>query len=470
MTSGIRRRTSALVAAFCVLITLAGPLGPMRAEGAEPEPVVPTTPLLSARRLPDVLQGAVADPALAAELDPYLDAAAGSVCASVLDRGRVAYSRNLGESMAPASVVKLLTATAALEVFGPDHVLTTRAGAASPIADGVVDGDLYVVGGGDPLLVTGGYIASLDDPEQRTEDFAALADALVASGLRQVRGDVVGDDARHENVRWVPSWPDRYQREGFVGPLSALMVNDGQTGFTTSPGEPSTDRKPGDPPALAAQTLLTLLEDRGVRVDGHGSSGTAPADLTEIAHLDSVPMSEVVAEMLTDSDNTTVELLTRELGLARAGEGTTAAGTEVISQTLAAMGLPTEGLALKDGSGLDPDNAVPCALPLAILERSGPDSIIGRGLAVAGQTGTLRKRMTDSGAAGVLHAKTGTLNEVNALAGFATTPTGNDITFVMVQNGLQANGFGFVDGFAEQLLTYAQGPSLDALGPTPPSS
>ena len=88
------------------------------------------------------------------------------------------------------------------------------------MADGVVDGDLFVVGGGDPLLTTPGFKASLDDPEQVTEPYADLADALVAAGLTRGPG-------RHRRRRLAATrpcagcrrWPTRYQREGFVGPL-----------------------------------------------------------------------------------------------------------------------------------------------------------------------------------------------------------------------------------------------------------
>jgi len=429
---------------------------------------VPATPLLSARRLPGVLQGATADPALAADLEPYLDKAAGTQCAVVLDAGRVVYQRDLDKAMVPASVLKLLTGTAALEVLGADSRLTTVVGASGPMVDGVVDGDLYLVGGGDPLLTTPGYEVSLDDPEQVTEDFAALADALVAAGLREVTGGVVGDDSRHETVRWIPSWPSRYQSEGFVGPLSALMVNDGQTGFTTSPETPTTTRRPGDPPLLAAQTLITLLEQRGVRVAGGGSTGTAPADLQEVAHLDSLPIADIVGEMMTSSDNTTAELLTREMGLKAKGQGTTEAGLQVIVETLASLGYDTTGLDLNDGSGLDPANRVPCRLVVEMLQRTGRDSVLGSHMAVAGQTGTLRMRMTNSEATGRVQAKTGTLNEVNALAGYADTPSGNAITFLLIQNGLQPSGLSWIDRYAALLMSYAQGPPLDALGPLPP--
>ena len=88
-------------------------------------------------------------------------------------------------------------------------------------------------------------------------------------------------------------------------------------------------------------------------------------------------------------------------------------------------------------------------------------------MAVAGQTGTLRKRMLGSEATGRVQAKTGTLNEVNALAGFADTPKGNAITFLMIQNGLQPNGMSWVDKYAALLMSYADAPALDALGPLP---
>lgn len=428
---------------------------------------VPTTPVLSARRLPGVLQGASADPKLAATLDPFFDKAIGDQCAAVLDTGRVAYRRDLDRTMVPASLLKLLTGTAALEVLGADTRLATVAGAAGPLTDGVVSGDLYVVGGGDPLLTTPGFQASLDDPEQLIEAYSDLADALVGAGLKEVRGGIVGDDSRYEDVRWIKTWPTRYQREGFVGPLSALMVNDGQTGFTETPDQETADRKPGDPPALAAQTLKTLLVARGVKVAGGGSAGKAPAGWQEVARMESLPVSQIVGEMITDSDNTTAELLTREMGVVAKGQGTSEVGTQVIQETLASLGYDTTGLVMNDGSGLDPADEVPCALVLDVLTRAGRDSVIGRSMAVAGQTGTLRKRMLGSEATGRVQAKTGTLNEVNALAGFADTPTGNAITFLMIQNGLQPSGMSWVDKYAALLMSYAEAPASDALGPLP---
>jgi D-alanyl-D-alanine carboxypeptidase/D-alanyl-D-alanine-endopeptidase (penicillin-binding protein 4) len=192
--------------------------------------------------------------------------------------------------------------------------------------------------------------------------------------------------------------------------------------------------------------------------------------LQEIGRMQSLPVSQLVGEMITDSDNTTAELLTREMGVVAKGEGTTAAGTQVITETLASLGYDTTELHLNDGSGLDPADEVPCRLVLDVLNRSGRDSVIGRAMAVAGRTGTLRKRMLDSPATGRVQAKTGTLNEVNALAGFADTPTGAAITFLMIQNGRQPSGISWVDHYAALLMSYADGPPLDSLSPLPPTS
>lgn len=458
-------RIGLLVGALLMAL-LAAALPAGAADRRAPSPV-PTTPLFSMRRLPELLLGAVADPKYDAALDTFFSKVAGDACAVVEQNGRIIYSRSPASGLAPASTIKLLTATAALDVLGPDSTLTTRIVAGRGPVDGVVEGDLTIIGAGDPLLVTAGYRQSLEDPDQRTEDFGAVADAIVAAGVRQVTGRIVGDDSALDRTRWLPSWPTRYQIGGVVGPLSALMVNDGQTGFTETPTRPNADRRPGDPPALAAATLRTLLIDRGVQVTGDAAAGRAPEDPVEVATFESVPIRDIVAEMLTDSDNTTAELLTRLMGQRASGAGTTAAGLTAIRSSLRAMGLPIDPVVMVDGSGLDTSNRVTCPMLIEVLHRSGPDGPIGTGLAVAGRTGTLRKRLLDSATAGRLRAKTGTLATVNALAGFAEPRAGSILTFAMIQNGSDPRGTGVTDGFAEQVVTYGQGPRLDALSPRP---
>jgi D-alanyl-D-alanine carboxypeptidase/D-alanyl-D-alanine-endopeptidase (penicillin-binding protein 4) len=172
--------------------------------------------------------------------------------------------------------------------------------------------------------------------------------------------------------------------------------------------------------------------------------------------------------MLTDSDNTTAELLTRLIGLEESGTGTTAAGLDAIRSFLMARDLSVDDLVMVDGSGLDTTNRVSCALLLDVLSRLPAESPIIAKLAVAGRTGTLRKRLLDSPATAKVRAKTGTLSSVNALAGFADPKAGSELTFVMIQNGSDPRGVGVTDGFAERVVLFGEGRRLDPLLPAPP--
>lgn len=460
-------RACAAALACALAATGLGLVGSSAAGAADPTPAAPTTPVLSARRMPGLLQGAVADPALAQSLRGTLDKANPSTwCTVIEDRGRPVLTVNPDQPVAPASLQKVLTSTALLEHFGPDHTLRTVMAAGAAPTDGVVQGNLYLVGGGDPLLTTTGYQQSFDDPNQPWSDAGALVDALAAAGVREVRGDVVGDDSRYDAERWGPTWPARYKAgDPSIGPLSALTINDGYTGFTATPDKPNPKRTAGDPPALAADTLAAMLRARGIQVTGRGVAGKAPDGAVEVAAVDSKPMRELVGEMVLDSDNTTAELLTKELGLSVSGQGTTAAGVAAVRDIVAGLGIPVAGLDLKDGSGLDPANQVTCRAVMTALERFGPTSEWAAHLAVAGQAGTLRKRMAKPPAAGNVRAKTGTLNAVNALAGWATTPPGATLAFTAIGNGTDSRGTGAADAFAAALMSYPQGPPLTALGP-----
>lgn len=426
------------------------------------------TPVLSARRAPELLRASITSQRLRDALAPLLAEAPPSSCLVVSAGGRVLLEKDPDTPVVPASTLKLLTAVVALETLDPGSHLTTIVQARQAPRDGVIEGDLYLIGGGDPLLTTAGYTVTFENPSQLSNDFGQLADRIVAAGVREIRGGIVGDESRYDHERWIPTWPQRYQREGYVGPLSALTVNDGSTGLSLAPNEPARLRKPGEPALLAAETLRTLLEDRGVRVAGAPSTGRAPAGATVIATLESPPIRDLVGEMIADSDNTTAELLVKELGVATRGEGTTRAGLDAIGDELAQLGLPAAGIELRDGSGLDPQNRVTCSLLVAALDRAGPDSVLGRSLPVAGRTGTLRKRMRDTPAEGRVRAKTGTLAEVNALAGFVEADSGATLTFAYVINGPdQPRGLVPLDELAMALVTAPGGPPLEQLSPRP---
>src|SRR5206468_4167582 len=154
---------------------------------------------------------------------------------------------------------------------------------------------------------------------------------------------------------------------------------------------------------------------------------------------------ELVDDMLLNSDNTTAELLLRELGLRVRGAGTTDAGRGVVVDTLNQLGLPTSGVDVLDGSGLAHGDRVTCRLLVAILDSAPSRALITRGLPIAAQTGTLYKRFLATPVAGHLRAKTGSVTGVAGLAGFADGADGRSLTFAFEQNDV-----GSTEGEARQ--------------------
>lgn len=394
------------------------------------------TPVLSARRAPALLRSAAADEAVAEIADEVVEAAEDTSCLVITDGRRIIYRHNEQLPLIPASTQKIGVSAAALDLLGPDHTFVTSVAAASaPDAAGVVDGDLFLVGGGDPLLVTEGFRTTLYQPDQRAvSDFSQLADALVEAGLTEVRGGVIGDESRYDSERSVPTWPDRHLTTETVGPLSALRVNLGSTGLSLNPEVAAPDRQPGDPPFLAAETLRTLLEDRGVEVQGPPDVGETPAEVSVLAEHQSPPLSVVVDEIMAWSNNGAAEMLLKEIGLAAYGEGSSEAGAAHVYAYLESADLDVAGIEFRDGSGLDEGNRLTCQMLTMLLGRLDQESAVVEGLAVAGDYGTLHNRLRNTPAEGRVRAKTGTLNSVVALAGYVDTTGDRTLTFASLMN------------------------------------
>jgi D-alanyl-D-alanine carboxypeptidase/D-alanyl-D-alanine-endopeptidase (penicillin-binding protein 4) len=434
------------------------------------ETATPTTPVLSARRMPVWLLRPGGAEALDLALADFIAQSPQPACLIVESGGQRIVDLNATEPVVPASNLKLLVATAALEQLGADRVFTTSAAASTDVGEGgVLEGDLWLLGGGDPLLGTDYYLAGLEQPEQPHTRFEALADQLAERGVTQITGGVIGDDTRYDNLRTIESWPERGLTRSQPGPFSALSVNDG---FETYPLDPESDESPEpaeDPPLMAAEVFTDLLAERGIQVDGTPGANVAPDNLLTLASVDSPPMREVVGQMLEISDNTTAELLVKELGLQRLGEGSTEVGTQAVVEILSGLGLPMDGVVMRDGSGLHDENRVTCDLLIALLERAGEDSDLAAGLAVAGQSGTLVERFLDTFVSGRLRAKSGFLDESTALSGFVDTLTGIDVLFAYVANGadLDADDVDLQEQLANALVRYPEGPPIDQLVPLP---
>lgn len=426
-----------------------------------------TTPLWSPRRVPQPIVDSVG----AQRLQSALDEAVGGINACfVVDEGGAPLATHAADvPLVPASTEKLLTSAVALAVLGPDSHLVTRTVAARAPDAGVVD-RLWLVGGGDPLLMTPDVQAKRDlIPELRgtpTTQLSALADAIVAKGVQRIPGGVIGDDSRYETLRYLPTWKDSYRTDGQVGPLGALTVNGG---FTVQGPQPvATD----DPAVFAASELARLLTERGVVVGRGASRGRAPDGAVEIANVESAPLKEVVGEVIAASDNLGAELLTREIGLQVSQQGTTTAGIQAIAAKLTALGLPTTNLTLLDGSGLDRGNRMTCQLLDATLDlgEQSAYSALWDGLSVAGQKGTLIDQITDPALVGKVRGKTGSLDGVTALVGLVEV--GRPMRFAFVANGTftEVGGIGLRTHIAAIIAGFPDAPPADMLVPRPAES
>ena len=443
----------------------------------DPDATVPTptetltTPVLGIRRMPTVLSRAVNIVAFGAEVDAFLATLNDRSCAVVAVDGVDVGARGETLPVVPASVQKLLVAAVALERLGGDFTYTTTVAAATEPAAGVVAGDLYLVGGGDPLLSSDWYPESNMElyPVTSPTSLDSLADDVVASGVTSVGGDVVGDGSRYDDEYFAPGWGVGVAGlEG--GPYDALIVNDSRV-----LGE---ELRANDPNLGAAREFIRLLEERGVEVAGEASSGAAPAASVELASVESAPLDDVIAEMLGSSDNNTAELLVKEIGAAEMLPGTREAGLEIMREQLVEWGVDVESVVLADGSGLSLDNRLTCEALAAVVERYDSGSAIGRGLPVAGQTGTLSDVFVDHPVQGRLLGKTGTLDNppfnvdppaVKSLAGYLPVEGGGEVEYVLILNGPTISDQSeyrpiWLD-LADTLDTYPSGPTPAELGP-----
>jgi D-alanyl-D-alanine carboxypeptidase/D-alanyl-D-alanine-endopeptidase (penicillin-binding protein 4) len=453
-------------------------VGAVDAEEAEERPPVeaaaaPVTPVLSPRRVPALLLAPAADRALVAALNGLLARQPGTACLTVASAGRTILLDDPDLPLVPASVLKLVTAVAVLEVLGPDHRFRTTVVAAAAPSGGVVAGDAWVVGSGDPILATSEYVSRFRNQPQTATPVSQLGDAIANAGVTSIAGSLLGDGSRYDDDRYPDAWPARFVDQDQSGPLSALTVNDGWVSFPPLPDTNTPDEDPApDPAAHAASVLAADLTARGIAVAATGS-GVAPAGAVEIAAVESPPMTDIVGQMLRESDNQTAELLLKEIAVARGRPGSTAEGVAIANQVLVDLGLPIGGSVAADGSGLGDGSLLSCGLVMAILDRAGPTSAIGRGLAVAGETGTLSRRFLEVAATGRLAAKTGTLNQATALAGFVDTLPGASLTFAYIANLAEGDvvdegDLALQDELADILVRYPEGPPLDSLGPVEP--
>jgi len=380
---------------------------------------------------------AVARPSPAVAADPDAVAAALSRLERDRDLGRhvavdvaqvsdgTVLHRYGATSVVPASTLKLLTATAALQSLGPDHRFSTTV-VGTPSSSRIT-----LVGGGDPFLARSpsdarGYPARADlDTLARS-----TVRALRAIGRDRVR--LAYDTSLFSGPAVNPAWEPSYVPEGVVSPISPLWVDEGRerSGLVA---------RSTDPAAAAARVFAEALERHGVTVVGRPGARTAEPDAQELASVDGAPLAQVAAHVLEVSDNEGAEVLARQVALAEHEPGSFEGGVTAVRRVLTGLGVDLSRARIHDGSGLSRDDRLPPEALLDVVTTAADADhphlrAAVADLPVAGFTGSLaaRFRTGDPLGHGMVRAKTGTLSGVHGLAGTVTTKDGAVLAFVLV--------------------------------------
>jgi D-alanyl-D-alanine carboxypeptidase/D-alanyl-D-alanine-endopeptidase (penicillin-binding protein 4) len=332
-------------------------------------------------------------------------------------------AENVDEPLIPASNQKILVGMGALALLDHDQRLVTEIRVDGPVTDdGVVQGNLYIVGGGDPLIKRQGAHSIEDLTAQLVDDV----------GITAVEGDILGDESRYDQIRKAPGWLE-WEMPLPAGSMSALMVNSNSRVGDKSYLENPTQHN--------AALLRMALEDAGVEITGGAGAATAPADSDVVHEYRSLTIAGLVGVMMRESDNMTAEMLTKEVGLQVAGEGSTAAGHEAMVTALEdELCVEIDGFN-DDSSGVSREDkrSVGSWRDMLLAAREAPwFDVFHESMPVAGdENGTLAGRFLGTPAVGDVQAKTGTTGQAIALSGYAQTEGDREVVFSIVVNGDQ---------------------------------
>jgi D-alanyl-D-alanine carboxypeptidase/D-alanyl-D-alanine-endopeptidase (penicillin-binding protein 4) len=455
---------------------------------------VAAVPHMVPLRVPNVPPWSAADVrALRARLSGPLDtsALATSGIAIVDSVGRTLFVRRAVRPAVPASTFKLLVAVTALQTLGPDYRFETTLEAADGPQNGIVDGDVYLVGDGDPSLTA--------------DDLRRGVGTLVRAGTTEIAGSVVADGALFGHREVNPAWESDDLQYDYAAGTSALSLDEGTVEFHLVPAgigsfahvevRPRSDavrvlggvttaydttlsieRAPDrndftfsgtiaadaeqsfyrpviDQPLYVAGVARSLMLQRHITVAGGVRAGTAPPGATVLWHHRSAPLRTLLAHMLFESDNHYAEQLLRAVGAREGAAGTEAAGAAVEREVLRGLGARTDGLRVVDGSGLAPtDRVAPIDLAtlLARADLEPAGSVLYHDLPRVGIEGTVRRHDLTT-ALGRSRAKSGHIEDVDALAGYVDTHRHGRVAFAILVNDPRADD-GLVDDGIDSTL------------------
>jgi serine-type D-Ala-D-Ala carboxypeptidase/endopeptidase (penicillin-binding protein 4) len=405
---------------------------------------------------------------------------------------------NPDKTFLPASVLKVVTTSTALEKLGPDFRYRTGVYTNGTVdEEGTVARDLILVGRGDPNL-TDPYGELMEKPA-----FQELAENLKSLGIKKISGDIIGDDSYFNPETAIKGWTSQDLKTVYGAPINALSINNNVLWIyarpTTYKERVSVELEPrnsyfhirnlgttggrrarktmnvrlirgtntivvsGILPSsqsfghhilleksaeVAAAMLKEELQKQGITVQGEIRS-THRGDVSEdeqkswslLAEHQSPPLIRALEIINKKSQNLHAEMLLRTLGAELKGEGTNEAGLQVVKEFLVDAGIDSEKIRLNDGCGLSRENLITPRFQTSLLQFLSQRyyfDLFRNTLAISGTDGTLRNRLAASEVRGSIHAKTGTLNGVTTLAGYMTTKSGRNLVFSIFANRVNA--------------------------------
>jgi serine-type D-Ala-D-Ala carboxypeptidase/endopeptidase (penicillin-binding protein 4) len=333
------------------------------------------------------------------------------------DYNKTLYENDPEEPMIPASITKLITCACSYSKLGQSYNLSTIVYTDdNNIIDGVINGNLYLKGFG--------------DPDFNVNDLVKLADMISGKGIKEVTGNIVADESFFDNN--YKSLSGNYN--GDTGPsywpyICGLSFNKNEGKY--------------NPSNEAATYLSSELTSRNISIQGSVITGNTPKGAKEIAHFDR-PIFDVLSNMCKESDNQSAITMFKLLGAKfKDTPGTLDGGQEVISSFLSEIGINRYSYEILEGSGLTRYNKVNADVYVKLLKFMYDDRFLFdyfmNSLSIAGKDGTLRHRMIGTNAEGNVFAKTGTLNGVSALSGYVIDKDNEILIFYCVMNGFGGN-------------------------------
>ena len=335
------------------------------------------------------------------------------------------FIKNHQLSMIPASITKLFTISTSLNIMGGDHKLSTKFFTDDyDLNDGVINGNIYIKGFGNPLFTD--------------SDLNELINTLSQMGIKEISGDIVGDDTFFDNVYTRDDWIENENANVKLPPISALVLDRNQT---------TTRRKVRrwyryvtetikDPPLFIANILKEKIVSFGITFNGKSKKGATP-DNTKLILEKSIPLNELIAHINKHSDNFLAECLFKTLGAEASGlQGNSFYSQLAILKFLKENNIYSTGTEIVDGSGISRFDQVTPAAITGVLEKMYFDLIhfedFYNSLSIAGVDGTLSRRMVGTSAENRFRGKTGTLNGVSGIAGYLEGANGEELVITIL--------------------------------------